>query len=403
MISIVSVYHGRAGGKRALAVACALAVAAPGLAQSTSPVAQGRARARDLGVAPGVFAPGPWNAITDVAGVRVGHTTIVEGDSVRTGVTAILPPGDDWFRDRVPAAIVVGNGFGKLLGSTQVNELGELETPVLLTCTLCVWRAADAMVDWLLARPGMQNVRSINPVVAETNDGSLSPAIRSRPIAPAHVRAALEGAAAGPVAEGSVGAGAGTIAFGWKGGIGTSSRRLPASLGGWTVGVLVQSNFGGVLQVDGAPIGKALGKHPFVRALGDTTRGRDDAGADGSIVMVVTTDAPLGDRNLRRLAARALLGLGRTGSYASNDSGDYVIAFSTSPAMRRNVAAPRVTTAELPNDGPDLSAVFAAAAEATEEAIYDSLFAATTVTSRGGTVEAIPLDQVRALLARRPR
>ena len=202
------------------------------------------------------------------------------------------------------------------------------------------------------------------------------------------------------MAEGTVGAGAGTIAFGWKGGIGTSSRTLPASLGGWTVGVLVQSNFGGVLQVAGAPVGKELGRHPFVRALGDTTRGGDDAGADGSIVMVVATDAPIGDRNLKRLASRALLGLGRTGSYASNGSGDYVIAFSTSPKVRRNTAAPRVAAEELPNDGPDLSAVFAAAAEATEEAIYDSIFAATTVTSRGGTVEAIPLDRVRAVLMR---
>ncbi|AHG89200.1 peptidase S58 DmpA [Gemmatirosa kalamazoonensis] len=367
---------------------------------SSTPVAPGRARARDLGVAPGVFAPGRWNAITDVDGVRVGHATVTEGDSVRTGVTAILPPGDDWFRDRVPAAIVVGNGFGKLLGSTQVNELGELETPVLLTCTLCVWRAADALVDWLLARPGMDRVRSINPVVAETNDGTLNAAIRSRPVRPEHVRAALDAAASGAVAEGTVGAGAGTIAFGWKGGIGTSSRKLPASLGGWTVGVLVQSNFGGVLQVAGAPVGKELGRHPFVRALGDTTRGGDDAGADGSIVMVVATDAPIGDRNLRRLASRALLGLGRTGSYASNGSGDYVIAFSTSPKVRRNTSAPRVAAEELPNDGPDLSAVFAAAAEATEEAIYDSIFAATTVTSRGGTVEAIPLDRVRAVLMR---
>ena len=376
---------------------------------SSAPLAPGRARARDLGVAPGVFAPGRWNAITDVDGVRVGHTTVTEGDSVRTGVTAILPPGDAWFRDRVPAAIVVGNGFGKLLGSTQVNELGELETPILLTCTLCVWRAADAMVDWLLARPGMERVRSINPVVAETNDGTLNAAIRSRPIRPEHVRAALTSAASGPVAEGSVGAGAGTIAFGWKGGIGTSSRRLPASLGGWTVGVLVQSNFGGVLQVVGAPVGKELRQHPFVRALGDSApnsapngapNGKPDAGADGSIVMVVATDAPIGDRNLRRLAARALLGLGRTGSYASNGSGDYVIAFSTSPKVRRDVSAPRVAAEELPNDGPDLSAVFAAAAEATEEAVYNSLFAASTVTSRGGTVEAIPLDRVRAVLAR---
>lgn len=388
---------------RSLRIAGMLLLAVPLGAQSTRVVPEGRARARDLGVAPGVFAPGTWNAITDVAGVRVGQTTVVDGDSVRTGVTAILPPGDDWFRDRVPASIVVGNGFGKLLGSTQVGELGELETPVLLTCTLCVWRAADAMVDWLLARPGMERVRSINPVVAETNDGTLNASIRARPITREHVQRALETATTGPVAEGSVGAGTGTVAFGWKGGIGTSSRKLPASLGGWTVGVLVQSNFGGVLQVVGAPVGKELGRHPFTRALGDTARGGtalENATADGSIVMVVATDAPIGDRNLRRLASRALLGLGRTGSYASNGSGDYVIAFSTSPKVRRSVAAPRVAEEELPNDGPDLSAVFAAAAEATEEAIYDSIFAATTTTSRGGTVDAIPLDRVRAVLAR---
>jgi D-aminopeptidase len=374
-------------------------------ASSSPPLAPGRARARDLGVAPGVLPPGPLNAITDVAGVRVGQVTVTEGDSVRTGVTSVLPHGGDWFRDRVPAAIVVGNGFGKLLGATQVNELGELETPILLTCTLCVWKVADAMVEWLLARPGMERVRSINPVVGETNDGTLNAAIRSRPVRAEHVRRALEGASEGPVAEGSVGAGAGTVAFGWKGGIGTSSRRLPASLGGWTVGVLVQSNFGGVLQVAGAPVGRELGRHPFMRALGDTVRGRDDdhapaAGtADGSIMMVVATDAPVGDRNLRRVASRALYGLGRTGSYASNGSGDYVIAFSTAPSLRRNPDAPRIGAAELAN-AEELSAVFAAAAEATEEAVYNSLFAATTVTSKGGTVEAIPLDRVREVLKR---
>jgi len=220
--------------------------------------AQGqRARARDLGVKPGVFPPGRNNAITDVAGVRVGHATVNRGDSVRTGVTAILPHEGNLFLDRVPAALHVGNGFGKLLGATQLNELGELETPILLTCTLCVWNAADALVGWMLEQPGMENVRSINPVVAETNDGSLN-AIRSRPITPADVRSALAAATTGPVAEGSVGAAAGTIAFGWKGGIGTSSRVLPAALGGWTIGVLVQSNFGGILQVMGAPVGREL-------------------------------------------------------------------------------------------------------------------------------------------------
>ena len=402
------------------AIGAALATPASSLrAQATPPatpsaatVAPGRARARDLGVAPGTLPTGRWNAITDVAGVRVGHATVVEADSVRTGVTAILPHGGNVFQERVPAAVVVGNGFGKLLGSTQVGELGELETPILLTCTLCVWRAADAMVGWLLERPGMQNVRSINPVVGETNDGALDAAIRSRPIRPEHVRAALDGAREGPVAEGSVGAGTGTVAFGWKGGIGTSSRRLPSSLGGWTVGVLVQSNFGGTLQVAGAPVGQALGHDPFARFLADTTRadtarsrppaprGGPDASPDGSIMMIVATDAPLSDRNLRRLAARALLGLGRTGSFASNGSGDYVIAFSTATAVRRRLDAPRLATTELAN-GEELSALFAAAADATEESIYDSLFAATTVTSKGGTIHAIPLDSVRAVLRAR--
>ncbi|MDP1861595.1 MAG: P1 family peptidase, partial [Gemmatimonadaceae bacterium] len=282
-----------------------------------------RPRARDLGVASGIFRTGARNAITDVAGVLVGQTSVVEGDSIRTGVTAILPHGGNPFFERVPAALHVGNGYGKLLGVTQLRELGELETPILLTCTLCVWKAADAMVEWMLARPGMEGVGSINPVVGETNDGGLN-AIRSRPIRPAHVRQALESAASGAVAEGGVGAGAGTIAFGWKGGIGTSSRVLPSALGGYTLGVLVQSNFGGVLQIMGAPVGKELGRYAFK----DET---DDEQGDGSIMIVIATDAPLSDRNLERLAARAIMGLARTGSSASNGSGDYVLAFSTAP------------------------------------------------------------------------
>ena len=351
-----------------------------------------RARARDLGVKPGVFSPGRYNAITDVAGVRVGHATLMQGDSIRTGVTAILPHEGNAFLDRVPAAIHVGNGFGKLLGFTQVAELGELETPILLTCTLCVWNAADALVGWMLEQPGMQNVRSINPVVAETNDGTLN-AIRTRPIGAKEVRAALSAAASGPVAEGSVGAGAGTIAFGWKGGIGTSSRVLPAALGGWTVGVIVQSNFGGILQVMGAPVGRELGQYAFKReAETGAERG------DGSIVMVVATDAPASDRNLRRVAARAIMGLSRTGSFASNGSGDYVIAFSTNAKVRRAFDATRLATEELSNEA--MSALFEATVEATEEAIYNSLFAATTVTGSGHTPEAIPLDKVRQVLAK---
>jgi D-aminopeptidase len=351
-----------------------------------------RARARELGVKPGVFTPGTNNAITDVAGVKVGHATVNEGDSIRTGVTAILPHNGNLFLDRVPAALHVGNGFGKLLGATQLNELGELETPLLLTCTLCVWNAADGLVGWMLEQPGMENVRSINPVVAETNDGTLN-AIRSRPISAKHVRSALSAAREGPVAEGSVGAGAGTVAFGWKGGIGTSSRVLPASLGGWTLGVLVQSNFGGILQVLGAPVGRELGQYSFKRDVeSPTERG------DGSIVMVVATDAPLSDRNLRRLAARAIMGLSRTGSSASNGSGDYVIAFSTNARVRRAFNARRLTTEELGNE--EMSGLFQAAVEATEEAIYNSLFQATTVTGNGRTIEAIPLDKVRQVLTK---
>lgn len=351
-----------------------------------------RARARDLGVKPGVFAPGKLNAITDVAGVKVGQTTVIQGDSVRTGVTAILPHGGNLFQDRVPAALHVGNGFGKITGVTQLRELGELETPILLTCTLCVWKAADAMVDWMLQQPGMQNVRSINPVVGETNDGTLND-IRDRPITPADVRAALTSANTGPVAEGSVGAGTGTIAFGWKGGIGTSSRVLPQGLGGWTVGVLVQTNFGGILQVLGAPVGKELGQYAFKHeAESPGERG------DGSCMIVVATDAPLSDRNLERLAARAIMGLARTGSSASNGSGDYVLAFSTNEKVRRAYNATRLTTEELANE--QMSGLFEAVVEATEEAIYNSLFQATTTTANGHTIDAIPLDKVRAVLAK---
>ena len=367
-----------------------LLAALPALAQS------GRARARDLGVAPGIFQPGPLNAITDVSGVKVGQTTITSGDSIHTGITAILPHGGNLFFDRVPAAVHVGNAFGKLVGSTQVEELGELETPILLTCTLCVWRAADGLVAELLDMPGMERVRSINPVVGETNDGGLSD-IRSRPVTRADVRAALTSATSGAVAEGSVGAGAGTVAFGWKGGIGTSSRVLPKSLGGYTVGVLVQTNLGGVLQVLGAPVGKELGRYAYRDAV-EGSRG------DGSCMIVVATDAPISERNLRRLAARAMAGLARTGSSFSNGSGDFAIAFSTSPQVRRSMvpssqpgaAVTMRQSAELQND--DASPLFEAVIEATEEAIYDSMFMATPVTYRGRTTDALPLDKVRAIL-----
>ena len=361
------------------------------LAASTS-MAQQRPRARDLGIAPGTLPVGPLNAITDVAGVAVGQTTVREGDSVRTGVTAIVPHADNLFHERVPAAIHVGNGFGKLVGVTQTAELGELETPILLTCTLCVWKAADAMVAYLLARPGMEEVRSINPVVGETNDGYALNAIRDRPITEQHVRGALESAAGGPVAEGSVGAGTGTVAFGWKGGIGTSSRRVKAADESWTVGALVQSNFGGDLHILGVPVGRGLGRNGL-------RMGGEQQGARGSIMIVLATDAPLSDRNLRRLAARAILGVGRTGSSMDNGSGDYVIAFSTHPGVRRRSREAVRTLPELSNDA--ISGLFQGAVEATEEAIYNSLLRATTERANGNVVEAIPVAEVVELLKKR--
>ena len=369
-----------------------LLVLLPALLGATLLPGQERPRARELGVAPGILPTGPANAITDVAGVLVGQTTVREGDSVRTGVTAVVPHSGNLFRDRVPAAIHVGNGFGKLIGVTQVAELGELETPVLLTCTLCVWKAADALVAHLLARADMREVRSINPVVGETNDGYALNAIRRRPITPQHVVGALQRAAGGRVAEGSVGAGTGTVAFGWKGGIGTSSRRVVAADSTWTVGVLVQSNFGGDLHILGVPIGRALARNGLT--LADPPQG-----ARGSIMVVIATDAPLADRNLRRLAARATLGVGRTGSAMDNGSGDYILAFSTHPGVRRRYEEERRTAPELGNDA--MSGLFEAGVEATEEAIYNSLFAATTERANGNTVAALPVDEVLTILKRR--
>jgi D-aminopeptidase len=348
-------------------------------------MAQPRPRARDVGLVVGVLPPGPLNAVTDVPGLLVGHATLVRGADVRTGVTAVLPHGGNVFRDKVPGAVVVGNGFGKLMGSTQVNELGEIETPILLTSTLNVPRVADALLDYVLAQPGNEAVRSVNPLVAETNDGQLND-VRGRHVGRAEVFAALQGARGGPVEEGCVGAGTGTVAFGFKGGIGTASRRLPKDLGESTLGVLVQTNFGGVLTIGGAPVGRELGRWFLKEQLGRPGDGTDRG--DGSVIVVVATDAPLDARQLRRLAARALLGLARTGAAASHGSGDYAIAFAAGP--RRGPAPP--------DDA--LSPLFLAAIEATEEAVYNSLFRATTTTGRGRTVEALPLDRTLELLRR---
>jgi len=357
-----------------------------------------RPRARDIGVAPGVIAPAPLNAITDVAGVRVGHGTLIRGDDVRTGVTAILPHEGNLFREKVPAAVFAGNAFGKMTGISQVNEIGEIETPIVLTNTLSVPRAADALIEYVLSFPGTGEVRSINPLVAETNDGLLND-ICGRHVGRTEVFAALQSAVGGPIKEGSVGAGTGTIAFGLKGGIGTSSRRLPAELGGHTVGVLVQTNFDGMLTILGAPVWKELGRNYLreqikLRAEASPTSIKRD---DGSVVMVIATDAPADARQLRRLATRAMFGLARTGSVAGPRSGDYFIAFSTAKDLRipeQNVRR----EAKIMSDH-HLGPLFLACIEATEEAIYNSLFRATTIKGRLGNVaEAISIETVQRVL-----
>lgn len=362
------------------------------VAASASP-AEERPRARDIGLAPGILAPGPLNAITDVEGVRVGQVTIIEGDNVRTGVTAILPHPGNIFQEKVPAAVHVGNGFGKLAGSTQVEELGVMETPIVLTNTLSVWRAAEAVVEYTLALEGNQKVMSVNPLVAETNDGGLND-IRGMHVEKRHVLEAIRGARGGAVEEGAVGAGTGTAAFGFKGGIGTASRLIraaaadaPAQPTGYTVGALVQTNFGGVLTMDGVPVGRELGRYLFKGETGD-----------GSIIMVVATDAPLDARQLKRLARRAMLGLARTGSPSTHGSGDYVIAFSTAPPLRYRFGSAGVQPrAVLADDS--LTPLFQAAVEATEEAIYNSLLKAVTMRGfRGAVVEALPVDKVKQIM-----
>ncbi len=362
---------------------------------STTPSAGSgkRPRARDIGLAPGVFQPGPLNAITDVAGVRVAHVTLVEGASVRTGVTAIAAHGGNLFQDKVPAAIQVGNGFGKLAGSTQVVELGEIESPIILTNTLNVAEGIAGAVEWSLVQPGNEQVRSVNAVVGETNDGYLND-IRGRHVTKRHVIDAISAMTGGPVAEGCVGAGTGTQCFNWKGGIGTSSRRLPEKLGAYTIGALVQTNYGGVLAIGGAPVGIELHRHDYIGVL-------EDRPGDGSVMIVLATDAPLCDRNLNRLARRAFLGVARTGSAMSNGSGDYAIAFSTAAEVRRTPARRQAvaTLADLPNDA--MSPLFQAAAEAVEEAVYNALLqAVTTAGVDGHRLEALGAETVKAILDR---
>lgn len=364
-----------------------------------------RPRARDIGLKVGILPTGPLNAITDVVGVKVGHKTVIQEPDIHTGVTAILPHDGNLFREKVPGAVFIGNAFGKLVGSTQVNELGEIETPILLTATLNVPRVADALVEYMLGLPGNEDVQSVNPLVGETNDSFLND-LRGRHVDRDDVFAAIKGAKSGPVEEGAIGAGAGTVAFGFKGGIGTSSRRLPANLGGYTVGVLVQTNFGGVLTIGGAPVGVELGQYYLRDELQGThsaksigTGVKDEA--KGSVMIVVATDAPVDARNLKRLAARAMLGIGRTGSAGSNGSGDYVIAFSTAPELRIRMSAGAAfakpqTAKTIANE--EMSPLFLAAIEATEEAVYNSMFRATTVTGKGHTVEALPIDKTVEIL-----
>ena len=371
-----------------------LAVGLVGLL-SVSAMAQ-PTRIRDLGLDPGIFNPGPLNAITDVAGVQVGHQTLIEGDDVRTGVTAIRPHEGALYQEKVPAAVYVGNGFGKAAGFLQVQELGTIETPIVLTNTLSVGTAVEATVAWTLRQPGNEDVRSVNAVVGETNDGYLND-IRGQHVTPDDVWAAIDSATGGPVEEGSVGAGTGTTNFGWKGGIGTASRVLPNALGGHTLGALVQTNYGGLLRIDGVPVGEGLGQYSYrsvVEGMEQNGAGSPDSEDEGSCMIVLATDAPLSPRNLERIARRAIMGLARTGSFMSNGTGDFVIAFST---QNRTGEGDVQTVDQLANRA--MSPLFLATVEAVEEAVYNALAAATTMRGRDGHVrEALPLDRVEALL-----
>ena len=383
-----------------LALVLACACLAQTFAQTTSETT--RPRVRDIGLKIGILPTGSLNSITDVGGVTIGHTTIIRGPGIRTGVTAIVPHGGNLFQEKVPGAVFVGNGFGKLMGSTQVNELGEIETPILLTSTLSVPKVGDFLLDYMFGLPGNENVQSVNALVAETNDGFLND-IRGRHITRDDVIAALKNARAGAVEEGSIGAGTGTVAFGWKGGIGTSSRKLPASLGGYTIGILVQSNFGGVLSIDGVPVGVELGKYYLKDAASSTnpkSKIQNPKWADGSIIIIIATDAPLDHRQLNRLAFRSMSGLARTGSSMTNGSGDYAIAFSTANRIR---SADKVRSVQvLGNDA--MSPLFQAVIEATEEAILNSMFKATTMAGKDGrTIEALPVERVREILRKYSR
>ena len=351
-----------------------------------------RPRARDVGLIVGIFEPGTHNAITDVEGVKVGHVTKIVGNDIRTGVTAIIPAPGNLYTHPIPAWIHIGNGYGKMIGETQVREFGEIETPILLTCTLCVWSAANALKEWVYEQPGMGE-HTVNPIVGETNDGKVNN-MWADPIQKEEVFTALKNARNGPIEEGSIGAGTGTQAFGWKGGIGTSSRVLPHSLGGYTIGVLVQTNFGGILTMNGAPVGRELNQYSYKDNLVDTA---NEDKIDGSIMIVVATDAPLNSRSLDRMAMRAIMGLARTGSHASNGSGDYVVAFSTHPSVRRpRLSEEAVSSLSLVN--ASMSPLFAATAEATEEAIYNAIFKATTIKSDRGVREAIPIKDLMRIL-----
>jgi D-aminopeptidase len=379
--------------KRIHSVIALLLLTAAAMAQNAS--LNVRPRAANLGLKVGILRSGTLDMITDVAGVEVGHTTIIRGDDVRTGVTAVLPHSGNLYHEKVPGAVFVGNGFGKLAGYTQVEEMGDIETPILLSNTTSVPRVADAVISYMLALPGNENVLSINPIVGETNDGYLND-IRGRDVTPDDVFAAIKNAKSGPVEEGSVGAGTGTVAFGFKGGVGTSSRRLPPKLGGYTIGVLVQTNFGGVLTIAGAPVGRELGRY-YLREELQQEGSATDRGK-GSVMIVIATDAPVDARNLKRLAARAMAGIARTGSSVSNGSGDYAIAFSTAQQVRIHTEDKALTrhVELLTNDA--MSPLFEAVIEATEEAVYNSLLRAATMTGRGNTVEALPIEKTTEIL-----